>query len=110
MVRIPQKLQEHYGITVPISSAPKITQEHAARVLQQHQTQSEIPTSMGTEQLIVEIDGSMIPRSENGSDYGPRSENRSAQNSHSRGREKLAYVWLGRRIHFNLSLESHWAA
>jgi len=84
MVRIPQKLQEHYGITVPISSAPKITQEHAARVLQQHQTQSEIPTSMGIEQLIVEIDGSMIPRSENGSDYGPRSENRSAQNSHRR--------------------------
>ncbi len=59
--RIPQKLQEHYGITVPISSAQKITQEHAARVLQQHQTQSEIPTSMGVEQLIVEMDGSMIP-------------------------------------------------
>ncbi len=59
--RIPQKLQEHYGITVPVSSAQKITQDHAARVLQQHQTQTQIPTSMGVKQLIVEMDGSMIP-------------------------------------------------
>ena len=61
MVRIPQKLQEHYGITVPVSSAQKITQDHAAQVLQQHQTQTQIPTSKGVEQLIVEMDGSMIP-------------------------------------------------
>ena len=59
--RIPQKLQEHYGITVPVSSAQKITQEHAAQVLKKHQTQTQIPTSMGVEQLIVEMDGSMIP-------------------------------------------------
>ena len=59
--RIPQKLQEHYGITVPVSSAQKITQDHAAQVLQQHQTQTQIPTSQGVEQLIVEMDGSMIP-------------------------------------------------
>ena len=59
--RIPKKLQEHYGITVPVSSAQKITQDHAARVLREHQTQTQIPTSMGVEQLIVEMDGSMIP-------------------------------------------------
>ena len=59
--RIPQKLKEHYGITVPISSAQKITQNHAATILQQHQPQTQIPPSMGVEQLIVEMDGSMIP-------------------------------------------------
>ena len=59
--RIPQKLLEHYGITVPISSAQKITLRHAATISQQHQPQTEIPTDLGVEQLIVEMDGSMIP-------------------------------------------------
>ncbi len=59
--RIPKKLQEHYGITVPVSSAQKITQEHAAQVLSEHATRTEIPTQKGVEQLIVEMDGSMIP-------------------------------------------------
>ena len=30
-------------------------------VLREHQTQNQIPPSMGVEQLIVEMDGSMIP-------------------------------------------------
>lgn len=59
--RIPKKLREHYGITVPISSAQKITLLHATKVLQQHQAQTEIPSAKGVEQLVVEIDGSMIP-------------------------------------------------
>lgn len=59
--RIPKKLKEHYGISVPVSSAQKITQEHAAEVLSQHQTQTEIPTQKGVSQLIVQMDGSMIP-------------------------------------------------
>jgi len=59
--RIPQKLQEHYGISVPVSSAQKITQAHAAQVLKEHQTQTQIPAKKGVAQLIVEMDGSMIP-------------------------------------------------
>lgn len=59
--RIAKKLQEHYGISVPVSSAQKITQDHAAPVLKQDQTQSQIPTQKGVPQLIVEMDGSMIP-------------------------------------------------
>ena len=59
--RIPKKLQEHYGITVPVSSAQKITQNHAALVLREHQTQTQIPAQKGVSQLIVEMDGSMIP-------------------------------------------------
>ena len=59
--RIPEKLREHHGIEVPISSAQAITQNHAACV---HQTQilhTEIPTRAGVEQLIVEMDGTLIP-------------------------------------------------
>ncbi len=59
--RIPKKLKEHYGISVPVSSAQKITQTHAAQVLKEHQTQTQIPASKGVPQLIVEMDGSMIP-------------------------------------------------
>ncbi len=61
MARIPKKLKEHYGITVPISSAQKITQDHAAKVLRKHQTQTQIPSEKGVDQLVVEMDGSMIP-------------------------------------------------
>jgi hypothetical protein len=32
--QIPAKLQEHHGITVPISSAQAITERHAAQMLQ----------------------------------------------------------------------------
>ena len=70
-------------------------------VLREHQTQTQIPTSMGVEQLIVEMDGSMIPRSGDGIDQSPRQKNCSAKNSHSIGREKLAYVWLVRKVHLN---------
>ncbi len=31
MARIPKKLLEHYGISVPVSSAQKITQAYAAK-------------------------------------------------------------------------------
>ena len=61
--RIPQKLREHHGIDVPISSAQAITQSHAAQVLQIELKQLEpaIPNESGVACLIVEMDGSMIP-------------------------------------------------
>ena len=61
--QIPIKLQEHHGITVPVSSAQAITQQHAAQVLQTQLSSlnSEIPQQDGVECLIVEMDGSMIP-------------------------------------------------
>ena len=59
--RIPKKLLEHYGISVPVSSAQKITQDHAATVWREHQTQTQIPSEKGVQQLIVQMDGSMIP-------------------------------------------------
>ena len=59
--RIPKKLQEHYGINVPISSAQKITLTHAAQMWKENQTQTQIPREKGVGQLIVQMDGSMIP-------------------------------------------------
>lgn len=59
--RIPQKLQEHHGIEVPISSAQAITQTHAAQVHQIQVLPTAMPPTTGVEQLIVEMDGTMIP-------------------------------------------------
>ena len=61
--QIPHKLQEHHGISVPLSSAQAITQQHAEQVLQiqQQQLETEIPEHDGVDCLIVEMDGSMIP-------------------------------------------------
>ena len=59
--RIPKKLKEHYGISVPISSAQNITLYHAATVLSEDQINTQIPNKEGVPQLIVQMDGSMIP-------------------------------------------------
>ncbi len=59
--RITKKLKEHYGISVPISSARKITQKHANSVLEAEKTQINVPSFAGVEKLIAQIDGSMIP-------------------------------------------------
>jgi len=57
--KIPEKLKEHYGITVPISSAQAITQNHAVKVSQK--LASEIPDRYGVDRIITEMDGTMIP-------------------------------------------------
>jgi len=61
--QIPVKLQEHHGITVPVSSAQSITQQHAEQILQiQLDTlECDIPAVDGVACVMVEIDGSMIP-------------------------------------------------
>ena len=60
------KLKEHYGITVPTSSARRITQRHAHEMYEQERkewvTHSE-PTDSGRSHPIIlgETDGSMVP-------------------------------------------------
>jgi hypothetical protein len=60
---IPGKLREHHGISVPVSSAQAITQQHAEQILQTQLStlKSDIPEADGVASLIVEMDGSMIP-------------------------------------------------
>lgn len=58
--KVPQKLKEHYGIEVPISAAQTITKQHAAQIKQQEVVLERLPRG-GVEQLIGELDGSMVP-------------------------------------------------
>jgi len=56
-----QKIQEHYGITVPVSAAQRITEYHAGKMLDQESLATEFPDDAGSAFIIVEADGSMIP-------------------------------------------------
>jgi hypothetical protein len=58
--KVPQKLREHYGIEVPISAAQVITKQHAARIKQERVRLARLPRG-GVQQLIGELDGSMLP-------------------------------------------------
>jgi hypothetical protein len=58
--KVPQKLREHYGIEVPISAAQIITKRHAATIKQERVRLERLPRG-GVEQLIGELDGSMLP-------------------------------------------------
>ena len=59
--RIPEKLKEHYGIEVPVSSARAITYQHAGEIYRAEVVATEVPERTGVAQLIVEMDGSMVP-------------------------------------------------
>jgi len=56
-----QKVQEHYGITVPVSAVQRITEYHAGKMLDQDTLATEFPDGAGAAFIIVEADGSMIP-------------------------------------------------
>jgi len=58
--QVPTKLQEHYGIQMPVSTIRKITESHSQ---QMHETReiSSLPTGQGCQQQIAEIDGCMLP-------------------------------------------------
>jgi hypothetical protein len=59
--RIPQKLKEHYGIEVSLSTGWEIVLRHAAAIDGGPKTAAQIPERDGVAQLIGEIDGSMMP-------------------------------------------------
>ena len=61
--KVSGKLQEHYGITVPASTARVITEHHAQRIHEQEQErlQRTIPEHAGRACIIAETDGTMIP-------------------------------------------------
>ena len=58
--KVPQKLREHYGIEVPLSAAQIITKQHAATIKQERVRLERLPRG-GVQQLIGELDGSMLP-------------------------------------------------
>jgi hypothetical protein len=56
-----RKLQEHYGIEVPVSAVRKHTEEHGAAMLAQEKGKHAWPDRAGVPVLIAEMDGSMLP-------------------------------------------------
>jgi hypothetical protein len=59
--RVPDRLQEHYGITMPASTARRVTEHHAQCLLEQEAAR-EVPAGAAKDPLFVgEMDGSMVP-------------------------------------------------
>jgi hypothetical protein len=59
--KVSDKLHEPYGITVPASSARKITEHHAQTIHEQEHFQGDLSDQAGVAVLIAETDGTMIP-------------------------------------------------
>lgn len=58
--QVPTKLQEHYGIQIPVSTIRKITELHRQQMHEQRQASS-LSVDSGCQQQIAEIDGCMLP-------------------------------------------------
>jgi hypothetical protein len=59
--RVPEKLQEHYGIEISVSTIRMLTESHANQMYEQQKEAKTIPEDVGCQIQIGEIDGSMIP-------------------------------------------------
>jgi hypothetical protein len=59
--KIPKKMMEHHGISIPISAGQEITESHAQHILERQSWETEISAIEGVEFLIAEMDGTMIP-------------------------------------------------
>jgi len=55
------KLQEHYGIDVPVSSIRTITELHGKAIFEQTELVSDWPDTAGAPYVIAETDGGMVP-------------------------------------------------
>jgi hypothetical protein len=56
-----ERLQEHYGITVPNSAERRVTEGHAKRMRELQCLQTEIPEQGAVDRIIAETDGTLIP-------------------------------------------------
>ena len=61
--RVPEKLKEHYGITLPVSTVRRITETHARHIHERRRQEriEEYPAVRGRDCVIAETDGSMVP-------------------------------------------------
>jgi hypothetical protein len=78
--QVPAKLQEHYGIEVPVSAVRTITEAQARHIHAQQHFQTPLP-AQGVAWVIAETEGSMIPivdtaASETGAPGGDRRKTR----------------------------------
>ena len=59
--KVPGKLQEHYGISLPASTIRHITERHAKRIRETRKITESYPDKPGCAYMVVESDGSMVP-------------------------------------------------
>lgn len=85
----PQKLKEHYGIDVPVSSVRAITERHGTAILSNREILQTLPRG-GVEQLIGEMDGSMVPI--------VTIEERRDKHSPADGRKRRRLIWREARL------------
>jgi len=56
-----KKLQEHYGIIIPISAVRTVTLKHGITIKESETLQAEMPEKSEIDYIIAEMDGSLIP-------------------------------------------------
>jgi hypothetical protein len=59
--QVPDKLQEHYGIEMPVSTIQRTTEQHAQRIYDQAAAPEIGPSAVAGVTFIGELDGSMVP-------------------------------------------------
>jgi len=59
--RVPDKLQEHYGIAMPTSTIQRITEHHAGIIHAQEAAREVVAGTADERTFVGEIDGSMVP-------------------------------------------------
>jgi len=59
--QVMDKLVEHYGILISESTIRRITEKHAQRIFETRQIDETWPNDRGSEMIIVEMDGGMVP-------------------------------------------------
>ena len=77
--QVPKKLQEHYGITIPVSTVRTITEGHGTHMLEQQERVSLPVSTRGCRQQIGEIDGSMVPIVTLGAEAGDKRKHKTLQ-------------------------------
>ena len=60
-VRVPDKLKEHYGIAMPVSTIQRTTEQHAQRIYEHEAAREILPGTATGVILVGELDGSMVP-------------------------------------------------
>lgn len=59
--RVPGKLQEHYGVAIPVSTIQRLTERHAQRCYEAESERAIPAKGAGSDTFIGEMDGSMVP-------------------------------------------------
>lgn len=77
--QVPKKLHEHYGITIGVSTVRKITEGHGVRMQEQQARGAWPVTTLGCQQQIGELDGSMVPIVTNDAAAGDKRKHKTVQ-------------------------------